>query len=435
MNYAETIQWLYAQLPMFSKTGAAAYKGDLNNIRQLCAALGHPERRFPTVHIAGTNGKGSVSHMLASILQAAGYKTGLYTSPHLRDFRERIRINGHWVSEDFVIRFTERCIPLVEAIQPSFFELTVAMAFEWFAENEVDLAVIETGLGGRLDSTNVIVPELSVITNIGWDHMQILGDTLPKIAAEKAGIIKPGVPVVIGETHPETREVFLQKTAETGSSIVFADQVRQPQGWSWKDGLLKVSVCAGNNSREDDYMLDLPGLYQVKNLLTVLASTDQLRLRGWVISDQALADGLHHAKSRTGLGGRWEILHRHPLIVADVAHNPDGIREVLKQLEATAYGKLHMVLGMVRDKDVQAVLALLPKDATYYFTRASVPRAMPEDKLREAGATHDLKGNEYLLPNDALQAAVDKAEASDLILVCGSIFLVGEVDIRQVRFQ
>jgi dihydrofolate synthase/folylpolyglutamate synthase len=435
MNYAETIHWLYERLPMFSKTGAAAYKGDLKNIQQLCAALDHPERRFRSIHIAGTNGKGSVSHMLASILQAAGFSTGLYTSPHLRDFRERIRINGEFVSESFVVRFTERCLPLVEAIQPSFFELTVAMAFEWFAENKVDIAVIETGLGGRLDSTNVITPDVSVITNIGWDHMQILGDTLPKIAGEKAGIIKKGTPVVIGETHPETREVFVQKALETGSPIVFADQLMRAESWTWEAGLLRVTVREEDNGIPQSFLLDLPGLYQVKNLLTVLASVAQLRTAGWHIPGEALTDGLRHAKSRTGLGGRWDVLHHRPLVVADVAHNPDGIRELLKQLEATPYDHLHLVLGMVRDKDVEAVLSLLPKKATYYFTRATVPRAMPEDQLRDAAALHALYGNAYPKPNNALQAAVNHATASDLVLVCGSVFLVGEVDIRQIRFQ
>jgi dihydrofolate synthase/folylpolyglutamate synthase len=435
MNYAETIHWLYERLPMFSKTGAAAYKGDLKNIQQLCAALDHPERRFRSIHIAGTNGKGSVSHMLASILQAAGFSTGLYTSPHLRDFRERIRINGEFVSESFVVRFTERCLPLVEAIQPSFFELTVAMAFEWFAENKVDIAVIETGLGGRLDSTNVITPDVSVITNIGWDHMQILGDTLPKIAGEKAGIIKKATPVVIGETHPDTREVFVQKALETGSPIVFADQLMRAESWTWEAGLLRVTVREEDNGIPQSFLLDLPGLYQVKNLLTVLASVAQLRTAGWHIPGEAVTDGLRHAKSRTGLGGRWDVLHHRPLVVADVAHNPDGIRELLKQLEATPYDHLHLVLGMVRDKDVEAVLSLLPKKATYYFTRATVPRAMPEDQLRDAAALHALYGNAYPKPNNALQAAVNHATASDLVLVCGSVFLVGEVDIRQIRFQ
>jgi dihydrofolate synthase/folylpolyglutamate synthase len=435
MNYAETIQWLYAQLPMFSRTGAAAYKGTLNNIQELCAAIGHPERGLRTIHVAGTNGKGSVSHMLASVLQAAGYKTGLYTSPHLRDFRERIRINGQWVPEAFVIGFTGRCKPLVEAIEPSFFELTVAMAFEWFAENQVDIAVIETGLGGRLDSTNVIIPDLSVITNIGWDHMQILGDTLPKIAGEKAGIIKPGIPVVIGETHPETCGVFREKAAETQSRIVFADEVRYADSWSWEDGLLHVSLTNQTTGSTDTYHLDLPGLYQVKNLVTVLASVDQLRLCGWHIPEDALADGLRHAKSRTGLGGRWEILHLHPMVVADVAHNPDGIRELLRQLHATPHQQVHMVLGMVRDKDIDAVLALLPREATYYFTRAAVPRALPEEQLQEAAARHQLHGNIYPKVTDALQAALSGAAPADIILVCGSVFLVGEVDLGQLRFQ
>jgi dihydrofolate synthase/folylpolyglutamate synthase len=435
MNYQETIAYLYARLPMFSRQGAAAYRADLHNIRLLCAALDHPEKKLRTIHVAGTNGKGSVSHMLASVLQSSGFKTGLYTSPHLQDFRERIKINGAWVSQEFVTRFTEKCFPLVDQIQPSFFELTVAMAFEWFAENRVDIAVIETGLGGRLDSTNIILPELSVITNIGWDHMQILGDTLPLIAAEKAGIIKPGVPVVIGETQAETRDVFIRKAAESGSPLVFADQVRSLNDWSWDDGYLRVTINDSHHADSREYLLDLPGYYQTKNLLTVLESIHQLQQAGWNISREALLDGLKHARRQTGLQGRWETLHRKPLLIADVAHNPDGMKQVTGQLEWMKYRHLHMVLGMVKDKDVEKVLALLPTTARYYFTQASVPRALASDQLQALALPHNLAGTAYPDLHSALQAAADNAHEDDMILVCGSVFLVGEVDVDKIRFS
>ncbi len=435
MNYEETIAFLYARLPMFSRQGAAAYRADLHNIRLLCDALDHPEQKIRTIHIAGTNGKGSVSHMLASVLQSAGFRTGLYTSPHLRDFRERIRINGQWISEAFVTRFTEKCIPLVDRIQPSFFELTVAMAFEWFAESQVDVAVIETGLGGRLDSTNIINPELSVITNIGWDHMQILGNTLPLIAAEKAGIIKPGIPVVIGETQAETRDVFVRTAAEYGSPIVFADQVRNLNDWSWDDGYLRVSITDTHHADSREYLLDLPGYYQTKNLLTVLEAVHRLQQAGWKISREALQEGLKHARRHTGLHGRWETLHRNPLVVADVAHNPDGMKQVTGQLEWMKYRHLHVVLGMVKDKDIEQVLALLPPAARYYFTNASVPRAMAADQLQALALGYNLAGEAYPDIHRALQAAADNAHADDMILVCGSVFLVGEVEIGRIRFR
>lgn len=434
MNYEETLSWLYARLPMFSRQGASAYKADLHNIRALCDALGNPERRFRSIHVAGTNGKGSVSHMLASVFQSAQYKTGLYTSPHLHDFRERFRINGQWIDTDYVVAFTERCMPLVEQVEPSFFELTVAMAFSWFAEQRVDIAVIETGLGGRLDSTNIITPELSVITNIGWDHMQILGDTLPKIASEKAGIIKPGVPVVIGETQPEVADVFEESARRCGSRLVFADQLRAIQEWSWKSGMLEIALTDRHHADLQHYSLDLPGVYQLRNALTVLAATDQMRELGWTLPHASVHAGLAHARRQTGLGGRWEQLHDHPRVIADVAHNPDGIKQLRAQLEWTPYHTLHIVLGMVRDKDVTASLALMPKDARYYFTQASIPRAMPADQLQELASSQGLGGTAYADLPQALQAAVSAAGSDDLVLVCGSVFLVGEIDLDRIHF-
>jgi dihydrofolate synthase/folylpolyglutamate synthase len=435
MNYKEAIAYLFERLPMFSRQGASAYKADLGNIRLLCDALGNPEKKIRTIHIAGTNGKGSVSHMLASVLQSAGYSTGLYTSPHLKDFRERIRINGQWISEEFVIRFTEKTTPLVEKINPSFFELTVAMAFEWFAENQVDIAVVETGLGGRLDSTNIIVPEISVITNIGWDHMQILGNTLPLIAAEKAGIIKPGVPVVIGETHAETENVFIQKASANGSPITFADRQRSLNDWSWQDNYLQVSVIDSHHTDSQEYLLDLPGYYQTRNLLTVLESIHQLQQAGWVIPKDAIREGLKTTKKQTGLHGRWETLHLHPRVIADVAHNEDGMRQVTSQLEWMKYRHLHIVLGMVSDKDQDRVLSLMPLTARYYFTRASIPRAMPEEDLRVLALGHGLTGQAYPHVDQALQAAADHANQEDLILVCGSVFLVGEIEMERIKFS
>ena len=434
MNYEETLSWLYARLPMFSSQGASAYKADLHNIRALCDALGNPERQFRSIHVAGTNGKGSVSHMLASVFQSAQYKTGLYTSPHLHDFRERFRINGHWIETDYVIAFTERCMPLVEAIEPSFFELTVAMAFSWFAEQRVDIAIIETGLGGRLDSTNIITPELSVITNIGWDHMQILGDTLPKIAAEKAGIIKPGIPVVVGETQAEVAAVFEETAQRSASALVFADQQRAIQEWSWNSGMLEIALTDKHHADLQHYRLDLTGVYQLRNALTVLAATDQMRSLGWNLPREAIHEGLARARRQTGLGGRWEQLHEHPLVIADVAHNPDGIKQLQAQLEWTLYDKLHIVLGMVRDKDVTSSLGLMPKDARYYFTQASIPRAMPADQLQSLAASHGLTGSPFEDLHQALQAAVSAARKEDLVLVCGSVFLVGEIDLVRIHF-
>jgi dihydrofolate synthase/folylpolyglutamate synthase len=428
MTYEETIEYLYQRLPMFSRIGAAALKKDLHNTIELCAYLGDPHRKIRTIHIAGTNGKGSVSHMLAAVLQSAGYRTGLYTSPHLRDFRERIRVDGEMVSRSFVTRFTREIDPMIDRISPSFFEITVAMAFSWFAEQQVDVAVIETGLGGRLDSTNVITPEISVITNIGWDHMQILGDTLQAIASEKAGIIKPGVPVVVGETDPGTASVFRSGAEACGSTIRFADNERVIDGLTGQHPYLLVDTNGKNGGSPRRYRLDLPGHYQAKNLLTVLEALDQLRMKGWELPEAAVAAGLANVKGLTGLHGRWETVRENPRVVLDVAHNEPGMRQLGAQLEQERYDRLHVVLGMVKDKDLTNVLPLLPKDARYYFTRAGIPRALPVEELAEKAREAGLSGTSFPDVHAALDEALRQAAPADLILVCGSVFLVGEVD-------
>ncbi|HRP30278.1 MAG TPA: folylpolyglutamate synthase/dihydrofolate synthase family protein [Agriterribacter sp.] len=429
MNYNKTIEFLYKALPMFSHLGAAAMKKDLTNTTALCRHLGNPQNTFRSVHIAGTNGKGSVSHMLAAVLQTAGYKTGLYTSPHLRDFRERIKVNGVMIEQDFVVSFTEKMKPLIAKLRPSFFEITVAMMFEYFSIQKVDIAVIETGLGGRLDSTNVIVPELSVITNIGMDHMHILGNTLGEIAFEKAGIIKPGVPVVAGEVLPQTESVFAAVAAKNGSLMIQAAQRRFADAYSYDKKMLSVDMVHLPDRNKQTYRLDLPGVYQVKNLITTLAAIDQLRLSGWKIPEQCVQQGMAHVRKLTGLHGRWEIIREQPAVVLDVAHNEDGMKQVVAQLELTDYRRLHIVIGMVKDKEVEKVIQLLPKDAAYYFTKAQIPRAMPEEQLAAIAAAHGLHGHSFSSVQQAVQDALGHAHNDDLILVCGSVFVVGEVNL------
>jgi len=427
MNYQQTLEYLFAKLPMFSRIGAAAYKPDLNNTIRICEFLGNPQTKFKSVHIAGTNGKGSVSHMLAAIFQTAGYRTGLYTSPHLKDFRERIKVDGKMISESFVVDFTEKIKPLISKIEPSFFEITVGMAFDYFKESEVDIAIIETGLGGRLDSTNVVMPEISIITNIGMDHMNILGDTLEKIAGEKAGIIKKRIPVVIGEVLHETQPVFEAKAKEENASLVIASQKRQAADWKWVKSELIVEVAEEHSTDHKIYRLDLPGIYQLKNLLTVLEACHQLKDKGWKLDDDIIRRGLQQVKKLTGLHGRWDIIHQHPTIVLDVAHNEDGIKQLLEQVEVTDHHALHIVTGFVKDKEVDKVLSLLPKTAQYYFTRADIPRALDVDSLIQMAKRHHLDGRTYDNVNAALKDAKTKAAKDDLIIVCGSVFLVGEV--------
>ncbi|CAN5432301.1 folylpolyglutamate synthase/dihydrofolate synthase family protein [soil metagenome] len=427
MNYKETISYLYETLPMFSHIGAAAFKKDLNNTIALCEILGNPHKKFKTIHVAGTNGKGSTSHMLAAVLQTAGYKTGLYTSPHLKDFRERIKLNGQMCEKDFVIAFVEKIKPHIQTIQPSFFEITVAMAFEYFAQQEVDIAVIEVGLGGRLDSTNIITPELSVITNIGWDHMNILGDSLEKIAFEKAGIIKENITTVVGEFLFETKQVFENVAAEKSTALIFAQEKRYVSEWKYEHHKLLITVVDKHNDEHKVYTLDLPGVYQTKNVVTVLEALHQLQLKGWHFSTEQVEIGLSKAKKITGLHGRWELIHEKPALILDVGHNADGVKQIVEQLELTSYNQLHIITGMVKDKEVEKVLALLPPYASYYFTRAQIPRALPENELAEKALAFGLSGKTFPNVNAAIKEAMQHAHKDDLILVCGSVFLVGEV--------
>lgn len=428
MNYQQTIDYLFSRLPMFSRIGAAAFKKDLTNTITLCGRLDDPHKKFKSIHVAGTNGKGSVSHMLAAILQTAGYKVGLYTSPHLRDFKERIKVDGEEINEEYVIEFTELMKPMIEEIEPSFFEITVAMAFDYFAKERVDIAVIEVGLGGRFDSTNIITPELSVITNIGWDHMNILGDSLEKIAFEKAGIIKERVPVVIGETLPETKPIFEMVAAEKKSLIHYAKQNKNVLSWEWQKHELIVEIEEKGKTDHKKYHLDLPGIYQSKNLLTVLETCSALKDLNYDIDDDEIRTGLQKTKKLTGLHGRWEIIQEHPAIVMDVAHNEDGIKQIIQQLELTSYHELHIIIGLVKDKEVEKVLSLLPRSAHYYFTQAQIPRALAADVLQSKASSQNLIGESYPDVNTAIKEARAKAHHDDLILVCGSVFLVGEVN-------
>lgn len=430
MNYTQTLDYLYTQLPMFTRDGASAYKKDLTNTIALCELLDNPQHKFKSVHIGGTNGKGSTSHMLAAILQVAGYKTGLYTSPHLRDFRERIRVNGQMISEQTVIDFVAANQEAFKQIQPSFFEMTVALAFDVFAKEKVDTAVVEVGLGGRLDSTNIITPLLSVITNIGWDHMNMLGNTLELIAGEKAGIIKPGITVIIGEHQSEVADVFIEKARKEGSKISFASEVK-PKVKSKKseDGtLLQVSLETSDPELQPfNFQLDLTGTYQLKNVKTVLTAIDELRKQGFNITDEHIATALKQVKTLTGLHGRWETLSTHPLTICDTGHNPDGIQEVMKNIAAVQYNHLHFVIGMVNDKDSSKVLSMLPKDATYYFCKPDIPRGLDAETLQEQAAAFDLRGEIHPSVKSAFRAAQQAAADTDLVFVGGSTFVVAEV--------
>lgn len=427
MTYQQTLDYLFSRLPMFSRIGAAAYKADLTNTLSLCQFLDNPQHQFTSIHIAGTNGKGSTSHMLAAILQQAGYKTGLYTSPHLKDFRERIKINGDMISEAAVIDFAQRTMAITEQIQPSFFELTVGMAFEYFAQEKVDIAVIETGLGGRLDSTNVITPLLSIITNISYDHQNLLGDTLPQIASEKAGIIKAGIPIIIGEATAETKPVFDGTAASKQAPLYYAKDCYTVTDWQYQNHLLQVRVSNTATQQVSDYGLDLPGTYQINNLPAVLQAVSLLKQKGFNIADAAVQTALGLVKKLTGLHGRWELLQENPTVILDVGHNEAGIKAILQQLSVTPHDKLHWVMGMVKDKDVEKVLALLPKNAQYYFTQAAIPRALPAGELLQKAEAYQLQGQTYSDVNRALAAAKSNASNTDLILVCGSVFIVGEV--------
>jgi len=423
MTYQETLTYLYNSAPLFQHVGKAAYKEGLENTLALDEYFGHPHRKFRTIHVAGTNGKGSCSHTLAAILQSAGYRVGLYTSPHLVDFRERIRINGIPVSQEFVVDFVDKHRSFFEPLHPSFFELATAMAFHYFATQQVDVAVIEVGLGGRLDCTNIIHPDLCLITNISFDHVQFLGNTLAKIAGEKAGIIKPSVPVVIGETTPETKPVFQQKAAQVNAPIFFAEE---------EHPLLSALHDESGNyvyqtTRYHDLKGELGGICQEKNTNTLLTALPLLEQQGYHITETDIRNGFAHVCELTGLMGRWQKLSSHPTIVCDTGHNVGGIQYIVKQLSFQKYKQLHIVMGMVNDKDISGVLAMLPKDAIYYFTQASVQRALPAEKVKELASSYGLSGNAYPDVKTAVEAAQKRADADDFIFVGGSSFIVADL--------
>jgi len=423
MTYQETLTYLYNSAPLFQHVGKAAYKEGLENTLALDEYFGHPHRKFRTIHVAGTNGKGSCSHTLAAILQSAGYHVGLYTSPHLVDFRERIRINGVPVSQEFVVDFVDKHRSFFEPLHPSFFELATAMAFHYFATQQVDVAVIEVGLGGRLDCTNIIHPDLCLITNISFDHVQFLGNTLAKIAGEKAGIIKPSVPVVIGETTPETKPVFQQKAAQVNAPIFFAEE---------EHPLLSALHDESGNyvyqtTRYHDLKGELGGICQEKNTNTLLTALPLLEQQGYHITETDIRNGFAHVCELTGLMGRWQKLSSHPTIVCDTGHNVGGIQYIVKQLSFQKYKQLHIVMGMVNDKDISGVLAMLPKDAIYYFTQASVQRALPAEKVKELASSYGLSGDAYPDVKTAVEAAQKRADADDFIFVGGSSFIVADL--------
>jgi dihydrofolate synthase/folylpolyglutamate synthase len=427
MDYQACLSYLYTKLPLFSRTGAAALKLNLNNTITICNSLDHPERKFRSIHVAGTNGKGSVSHMLASILQEQGYKTGLYTSPHLKDFRERIRINGKMIPEENVINFTKKMIPLIDEIEPSFFEVTVGMAFEYFASEKIDIAVIETGLGGRLDSTNVITPILSVITNIGFDHMAILGNTLEKIAAEKAGIIKMNVPVVVGKKDVSTEHVFIDAAYRNNAELFFAEDQYDSEIVELKKGSMSLSLLRKKDNRKNKVSSSLAGVYQKENIRTVMTAIDVLKEKNVVLDGDAIKNGLENVIQNTGLRGRWEMISQSPMIILDVAHNPAGIQQLTEQIKLTPYRNLYLIIGISRDKDADGILDLLPKHATYGFTQADLPRAMETQELADKAYNMGLRGECFANVNDAIIKFREIAGPDDLIIVCGSIFIVGEI--------
>ncbi|MEO8932766.1 MAG: folylpolyglutamate synthase/dihydrofolate synthase family protein [Xanthomarina sp.] len=404
MTYQDTMNWMFSQLPMYQRQGKSAYKANLNNTLLLAEHLNNPQHQFKSIHVAGTNGKGSTSHMLASILQEAGYKVGLFTSPHLKDFRERIKINGSLISKKEVMGFIKRNKAFLESESLSFFEMTSGLAFEYFATQKVDMAIVEVGLGGRLDSTNIIIPEISVITNIGFDHTQFLGTTLEAIGFEKAGIIKPNTPVVIGETQKETSDVFKEVAKKNHAAIYFADTLIH-----------------------DVYPSDLKGSYQQKNIKTVLQAIHLIKQKNFHISEKQIKKGLLQVVKNTGLQGRWQILQEQPKIICDTAHNREGLNYVVKQLEEETYTCLHIVFGVVNDKDLSTILDVLPKKATYYFCKPDVPRGMDENILKHEFKAAGFKGKSYLSVNEALIAAKKNALAQDLIYVGGSTFVVAEI--------
>jgi dihydrofolate synthase / folylpolyglutamate synthase len=427
MNYQKTLDYILEQLPMYQRIGKAAFRSGLENTLKLDEYFKHAHRAFKTIHIAGTNGKGSVSHMLASVLQEAGYKVGLYTSPHLIDFRERIRLNGRMIPKEYVTRFIRQHKAFFASFSPSFFEISVFLAFEYFRENHVDIAVIEVGLGGRLDATNIITPELSVITNIGKDHVEILGDTLPRIALEKAGIIKPNTPIVIGESQTETLPVFSGVASTLNAPMTVADK-KYTIDYSLKslDGYQVFNVHLQDGIRYTNLKCGLNGHYQRKNAVTVLAAIDELIHLGIPIKEKELFTGIRNVVENTGLSGRWQVVRHNPTVVCDTAHNADGLKLVIQQVTETAGKKLHMVIGFVNDKDVHEILKFMPSRANYYFVRLSVPRTMNEMTLATEAKKYGLKGQTFADIRDAYDAVNRNAAKEDMVIVTGSNFLVAD---------
>lgn len=428
MNYQETLAYLYEQLPMFTRDGASALKKDLTNTIKLCAFLDNPQEKIRTVHIAGTNGKGSTSHFLSAIMQTAGYKTGLYTSPHIKDFRERIKVNGEMCSKAFIVDFVEKIKPAIAEVQPSFFEITVAMAFEYFAQEKVDVAIIETGLGGRLDSTNIIHPDLSIITNIGWDHMDILGNSLELIAGEKAGIIKANTPVVIGEYLPETLPVFVTQAEKMNAPMSLAQNNWKVLTTQSTPDALQLEVRNLEMDHNYHFQLDLTGIYQQANLITVLESCRQLAEHGWKIDMETIQKAASNIKKLTHLHGRWEVLEHNPYLIIDVGHNKNCMIEINRSLQNIPYDNLYIICGFVKDKDVASALEILPADAQYIYTQAHLPRALPVDDLAAIGLQTNRKGLAFDDVNEAIAYAKSRANKDDLILVCGSFFVISEIE-------
>jgi dihydrofolate synthase/folylpolyglutamate synthase len=428
MTYQECLEYMYQQLPMFHRIGNAAFTKSLDNILALCEALGNPQHKFKSIHIAGTNGKGSSSNMLAAVLQCSAFKTGLYTSPHLKDFTERIRIDGKQIPQDEVIRFVEKHKALFEQIQPSFFEMTVALAFDYFAREKVDIVVIEVGLGGRLDSTNIIDPEVCLITNISFDHQSILGDSLPEIAAEKAGIIKPGVPVIISHTQPETLPVFLEKAKTENAQIILADKALELICTDSSFINRTFDVYQGNHVFLSELVVGLAGAYQEYNLPGVLMVLEELKKKGFDIPENSLRFGLENVRELTGFKGRWQVIAQNPLTICDTGHNEAGIKEVLGQLERLAPPKVHFVFGAVNDKDITKILKLLPPIYTYYFCQANIPRALLVSELQSLAKAAGLHGNAYGSVMEAVNAARAAANENEVIFIGGSTFVVAEVD-------
>lgn len=429
MNYHDTVQWLFSQLPMFQRVGSAAYKADLSNTVTLLNTLNNPQDHFTAIHIAGTNGKGSVSHMVAAILQEAGYKTGLYTSPHLKDFRERIKINGEMIPEENVVAFVAKHQSAFKKISPSFFEMTVAMAYEFFKEEQVDFAVLETGMGGRLDSTNVCHPVLSLVTNIGLDHQQFLGNTLELIAAEKAGIFKENIPVVIGRKQMETTPVFKEIAQKVNTKISFAeDHVEVRKIHTAKPMDLLVDVWVDDLLFLEELKSPVRGNYQLENIATVVHAILKLKDTGKIeITPEQIKEGIERTVQYTGLRGRWQVLRTNPLTIADTGHNLDGIKAIVAQMREMDFRQLHFVLGMVSDKDHDAVLQLLPKGAKYYFCTPDIPRGLDAEKLKEKAEPFELNGMTYSSVTHALASAVNNAHSEDMVFVGGSTFVVAEV--------